>query len=363
MKRKLWRWIAVITAAAFAIALSLVILRTLRTPPIDTLTRAYDSIARARSAGAHVHAQSLLREADSLLRHGEQALAEENAKWLPFWSYRHADSLLARAIELADSAAQSAKLRRSTQRAKVESGLTALNDSLSLWRKRLDSELIRKDCEALWTSAKSQRDIGLALLNRGLDDEAGFYSDSAGQLLSRLAERHNQYLKSSRQQMADWHRWVNETRRLSAQTGDPAIIVDKSAHRLFVLIDGKITASYPCDLGHNSAYQKRRAGDGATPEGMYQVVALRHSSKYYKALLLNYPNDSDKERFRKNVQSGAISKSSRIGGLIEIHGQGGSGKDWTDGCVAVADEHMDRLLKIARIGTPVTIVRKSDLTP
>ena len=45
-----------------------------------------------------------------------------------------------------------------------------------------------------------------------------------------------------------------------------------------------------------------------------------------------------------------------IGNLIEIHGDGGQGRDWTDGCVALADGDMDKVFARSRVGTPVTIV-------
>jgi L,D-peptidoglycan transpeptidase YkuD (ErfK/YbiS/YcfS/YnhG family) len=45
-----------------------------------------------------------------------------------------------------------------------------------------------------------------------------------------------------------------------------------------------------------------------------------------------------------------------IGSLIEIHGEGGQGRDWTDGCVALSNSDMDRVFSHARVGTPVTIV-------
>ena len=46
----------------------------------------------------------------------------------------------------------------------------------------------------------------------------------------------------------------------------------------------------------------------------------------------------------------------KIGGLIEIHGNGGKGIDWTEGCVALTDREMDTVFKIVRVGTPVTII-------
>jgi L,D-peptidoglycan transpeptidase YkuD (ErfK/YbiS/YcfS/YnhG family) len=45
-----------------------------------------------------------------------------------------------------------------------------------------------------------------------------------------------------------------------------------------------------------------------------------------------------------------------VGSLIEIHGDGGQGRDWTDGCVALSNSDMDRVFARARVGTPVTIV-------
>jgi murein L,D-transpeptidase YafK len=86
-------------------------------------------------------------------------------------------------------------------------------------------------------------------------------------------------------------------------------------------------------------------------------------SRYYKALMLNYPNDDDRRRFRKQVLSGALSPRSRIGGLIEIHGHGGRGTDWTDGCVALTNEDMDQLMLSASMGMDVTIVRRADEWP
>ena len=96
----------------------------------------------------------------------------------------------------------------------------------------------------------------------------------------------------------------------------------------------------------------------ATPEGMYKITKKFDGSKtkYYKALLLNYPNDEDLEKFRAEIQHGSLPASAKIGGLIEIHGNGGKGIDWTEGCIAIADNQMDVVFRIAKVGTPVTII-------
>ena len=45
-----------------------------------------------------------------------------------------------------------------------------------------------------------------------------------------------------------------------------------------------------------------------------------------------------------------------MGGLIEIHGNGGKGIDWTEGCIALTDTEMDVVFKLVKVGTPVTII-------
>ena len=44
------------------------------------------------------------------------------------------------------------------------------------------------------------------------------------------------------------------------------------------------------------------------------------------------------------------------GAMIEIHGHGGKGIDWTEGCIALTNNDMDNLFNIVKVGTPVTIV-------
>ena len=61
-------------------------------------------------------------------------------------------------------------------------------------------------------------------------------------------------------------------------------------------------------------------------------------------------------RFALGQGRGTILTGVGIGNLIEIHGDGGEGRDWTDGCVALANPDMDRVFAHVRVGTPVTIV-------
>ena len=79
-------------------------------------------------------------------------------------------------------------------------------------------------------------------------------------------------------------------------------------------------------------------------------------SRFYKSLLLNYPNEEDWQRFDQAKRERFISSGSRIGGLIMIHGEGRKNVDWTQGCVALLNRDMDALFSWTEVGTPVTIV-------
>ncbi len=116
--------------------------------------------------------------------------------------------------------------------------------------------------------------------------------------------------------------------------------------------------SFKAEFGPNWLGTKMHKGDGATPEGVYLVVHKKERRKtiYHKALLLNYPNEDDKIRFAKNKKSGKILPGTEIGGLIEIHGEGGKGFDWTNGCVALNNHDMDYLFRSVTDNTPVVIV-------
>jgi murein L,D-transpeptidase YafK len=125
-----------------------------------------------------------------------------------------------------------------------------------------------------------------------------------------------------------------------------------------LLAKGVPVRRYDAEIGANALGVKRRQGDRATPEGRYRIVKKkdRGQSTYHRALLLDYPNDQDRKRFAAAKRRGEIPRGAAIGGLIEIHGDGGRGQNWTEGCVALANPDMDDLFARVPVGTRVTIV-------
>ena len=177
-------------------------------------------------------------------------------------------------------------------------------------------------------------------------------------LLTESFKNATENLKNYFKSYSIWKKWVDLTVNESKKNNDYSIIIDKFSRKCYVYHNGRQKYTFDAELGKNWVGFKRVKGDMATPEGMYKVTQKFDSrkTKYYKALLLNYPNEDDTARFKEDVAKGFLPADAKIGGLIEIHGNGGKGIDWTEGCVALTDREMDLVYKIVRVGTPVTIV-------
>ncbi len=155
-------------------------------------------------------------------------------------------------------------------------------------------------------------------------------------------------------QIRRWQRQIEETIAACRQNQDLAIVVSKLEGDLTLYRCGKEIRRYHVGFGFNYLSDKLVSGDKATPEGNYKVVKKNPHSRYYKALLLDYPNQADRQRFLAAKRNGLISPKAGIGGLIEIHGGGRDGL--TNGCVALENEEMEELFNLVPVGTPITIV-------
>jgi hypothetical protein len=183
-----------------------------------------------------------------------------------------------------------------------------------------------------------------------------------------LADSAQEGWRRQRDRIADpelrihWSRQVADTLETSRQKAVSVVIVDKAGHRLLVYRRGRQIAVFKAEFGTAGLAPKRHAGDHATPEGRYRVTTVKTggATRYYKALLLDYPNTDDRRRYQLERAAGTIEAGVGPGSLIEIHGHGGQGRDWTEGCIALRDEDMDRLFELVTAGTPVTIVGGMD---
>jgi L,D-peptidoglycan transpeptidase YkuD (ErfK/YbiS/YcfS/YnhG family) len=209
-------------------------------------------------------------------------------------------------------------------------------------------------------TALFHRDNALAFAARGDFDRAIAAAEqalaSSAQVEAAFAILHSRF--SDPRRLREWRSWAAQTIAESRRSGEPALVVNKRGRTLQVYEGGRLVATFHAELGVNGLKEKHYAGDKATPEGRYKVTEERENgqTRYYKALMLDYPNPQDRARFERERRLGLIPRQAGLGGLIEIHGDGGTGKDWTDGCVALTNRDMDALFRWSRVGTPVTIV-------
>ena len=134
------------------------------------------------------------------------------------------------------------------------------------------------------------------------------------------------------------------------------IRIEKSTRRLMLISQGEVLKSYKIALGGNPIGPKERQGDNKTPEGTYVIDARNRESRFHLSLHISYPNERDKKRAKELGVS--------PGGDIMIHGikngfsrvgDAHTGVDWTKGCIAVTDQEIDEIDKLAPNGTIVEI--------
>lgn len=330
-------------------------------PPHSLLQSAKKSLERAAAAGALRYAEQPYRDAEWLIQKGWMEMARQNGRISLFRNFHRADSLLRRAMECAEEGMRTAQDSLSTLEARSLHETKALEGELQAWRDALDGSLIIYNAERFWSDAelhlKTAHQLARAREYQEAHNSIIMGRKALGRLGAILADRAEDeatYIKV-------WRRWVEEAVARSRAEETSAVVVDKAAHKTYLIRNGTIAHTYSCELGYNSARPKLFAGDGATPEGVYHIIKVKPgNSKYYKALLLDYPNDADKRRFAENKRRGIISRHAGIGRLIEIHGDGGNGRDWTDGCVALDNDDLDQIMQFVTVGTPVVIVRRYD---
>jgi tetratricopeptide (TPR) repeat protein len=134
------------------------------------------------------------------------------------------------------------------------------------------------------------------------------------------------------------------------------IRIEKNARRLMLISQGEVLKSYNIALGGNPIGPKERQGDNKTPEGTYVIDGRNRYSRFHLSLHISYPNERDKNRAKELGVS--------PGGDIMIHGikngfswvgDAHAEVDWTKGCIAVTDEEIEEISKLAPNGTIVEI--------
>ena len=132
------------------------------------------------------------------------------------------------------------------------------------------------------------------------------------------------------------------------------ILVAKAARTMTLYgVDGSVNVIRNIQLGGSPVGAKQFEGDEKTPEGRFLIDYGNPNSAFTLSLHIDYP--------RAEHRAFAQARGRSAGGLIMIHGQPGDlpiGRipgDWTDGCIALANDEVEALWQAVPDGTPIEI--------
>lgn len=160
---------------------------------------------------------------------------------------------------------------------------------------------------------------------------------------------------------------------------NPKIVIDRHDYTLGIYEDSVLIKNYRVSFGKSVQIAKSRAGDKATPVGVYRICKIYKTHKYHKYFQINYPNLEDGAgALRKGLISqkefndikfqyyyeGCTKFHNVLGGDIGIHGIGELNYifknlpfvyNWTNGSIAMSNENIDEIYSVIREGTEVVI--------
>ncbi len=345
-----------IVALILAVGYSVFIYVTVK-PPLEEINSARESLASAKSKLAGRYANEKLKEAESLYNWSMKEWETQNSKFFVFRDYSLTRDLALKSIDKSGNAGKEASSVKNKLQKKVETQLSTLKTQITRFEKYYKNLVLGKATINAFNKGKTH------FLEAQIEYKKKDFQQ-ASKLAKKASDGISQAEKSAHIKLVEFYNnyptWEKNTKLAYnlSKKGQTVILVDKIQSTLILLKGGKEIKSFSAEFGKSWMGDKLYAGDKATPEGVYKILEKKGGAKtkYYKALLINYPNSDDQRRFDKMVKSGEISKKTHIGGLIEIHGDGGKGVHWTDGCIALENSEMDAVYNQAAVNTTVVIV-------
>lgn len=162
-----------------------------------------------------------------------------------------------------------------------------------------------------------------------------------------------------------------------AMGGEISLQIDTSAGTMAVLDGESVVHTFTgISIGRYGATEFKRRGDNKTPLGRFRIGWVTNKTRYHRFLGLNYPslelastafsngliNKNEWLDIRRAEKRGEVPpQNTPLGGLIGIHGIGTGDPEmhqefnWTNGCVALTNDEIDRLLEWVSVGTLVDI--------
>jgi len=313
-----------------------------------------------RGAGVSVYAPQEFRIYQNELTAAQEIFDAEHRRWSWWRDYDKVGAAFHDVLAHGEKISEKIRLVRQDETEKISSQQRDLTVKLALLRglseslkdrrlaaKKLVQAEIRLVEARSYTVAGKGKDA-LRCLNDASHDVAGAVA-VAKLVLARYSDRG---------EISRWRALVDREVANSRRRGGKLLVICKADRKITLYRNGMPVRSWSAGMGFNFLSDKLYSGDQATPEGVYQISRKIPGSKYYQALLLNYPNSEDQQRFLRARRNGQIPRGARIGSLIEIHGGGSAGM--TNGCVALDNRDIETLYREICVNTPVVIVGTTD---
>ncbi len=327
------------------------------TPPLEEISNARQTLAKAQKNSAGKYAVETLKEAENLYNQSINEWKLQNEKFFVFRDYTHIRELAIKSFEVSSKATHEAGNARSKLQENAAAELESLKVKIEKFEKYYKNLALSRSTFDLFNKGKTW------FLEAQIEYKKDEYKQAI-KLAYKATENISQAEKNAHFKLVEFYNGFPKWKKNAelaynlSKKGQTVVLIDKMQASCTVLKSGKEYKVFTADLGRSWMGDKVMIGDKATPEGVYKILEKKKGSKtkYYKALLIDYPNNDDKLRFNEMIKEGKISKNTEIGGLIEIHGEGGKGVHWTDGCIALDNSEMDEMYNLCAVNTPVIII-------
>ncbi|MEZ5195785.1 MAG: L,D-transpeptidase [Bacteroidales bacterium] len=327
-------------------------------PPESEVMKAGKILSEARIEKCAKYAKATFKEAEQYYDSSVVEWKNQNEKFILFRNYKNVSEFAAKSIQLSEKSIVQARKSITNTEEILEIRIGKISHKIKHFEDSFGNFPMSKKHRDEFTKCKLLYSESLFAYKNSNYSLCSMKLDSVEVVLNDVTSHYQEKLFDYFKEFPKWKRLLEQTISSSKKNRNYVIVVDKFARELLVYKNGEIYKKYTVELGMNWIGDKMQQGDKSTPEGLYKILNKKQNgaTRYYKAFLLDYPNDDDKKRFLLNKKNGTIKHNAKIGNLIEIHGNGGKGIDWTDGCVALSDNDMDEVYKLCPVGTKVTIV-------
>lgn len=356
MKIVKFKWLFIIGISVLTIILLLILFS--EKPPKEAISTARLNLSKAEILKASKYTSSTYEKACLYFDSAMIQWSYENNKYFFFRDFdlvkAYADKSNSFSLKAMEQSVHNAVKMENN----VKSRITSLNNKFDFLTKQFGNFPFNELSTNKLTKCKLLLNEIILAFNQSEYLIANQKLDSAELIIQQLTDNYENLLREDFENYPVWKKLVEKAISNSKKNQNYCIVIDKYSRELLLYKKGELKGKFTVELGSNWIGDKNHQGDKSTPEGSYKIISKKKNgeTKFYKALLLDYPNDDDKKRFLSNKEKGIIKKDAKIGNLIEIHGDGGKGIDWTDGCIALHNKDMDDLYEVCSVGTSVTIV-------